>query len=136
MKAVVLEKVGKYALVDRPIPTISGPGQLLVRIDACSICGSDMHILSDPPGYPARPGTIIGHEMTGTVVEVSQGVETFKPGDRIVCDNTARLLESGRLNLEPLITHRLSLEDFGIGYEAMKSGEALEVILYPAGKPL
>jgi threonine dehydrogenase-like Zn-dependent dehydrogenase len=339
MKAIVLEKVGKYALVDKPIPTISGPGQLLARIDACSICGSDMHILSDPPGYSAEPGTIIGHEMVGTVVETSPGVETFTPGDRIVCDNNipcgeclvcksghpnlcenlvclgvdgdgffaeysliparaalkisrdlpletaifaeplncvfsafdkikplpgetaavfgtgpiglyfiqllklagigriiaiepnkfrrdyaskmgadlaippseigaikefagpmgidmvidavgscmenavelarhtgrillfginfsvrqqitqawitrkeltvygsyvgpytwpsvVRLLESGRLNLEPLITHRLSLEDFGIGYEAMKSGDALEVILYPAGKPL
>ena len=69
MKAIILKEVGKYAVVEKPVTKIKKGNELLVKIDACSICGSDMHILSDPPGYPATPGTTIGHEMVGTVVE-------------------------------------------------------------------
>lgn len=87
MKAVILEKVGQYAIVEKPIPKITQPNELLVRIDACSICGTDMQILKDPPGIAAVPGVTIGHEMVGTVVEVGEAVKNFKPGDRITGDN-------------------------------------------------
>jgi threonine dehydrogenase-like Zn-dependent dehydrogenase len=87
MKAIILKEVGKYAVVEKPVPKIKKGNELLVKIDACSICGSDMHILSDPPGYPATPGTTIGHEMVGTVVETGNEAAAFKVGDRVVCDN-------------------------------------------------
>ena len=48
--------------------------------------------------------------------------------------DTIRLLEHDHMQLEKMITHRLALEDFAVGYEAMKNGSALEVILYPNGK--
>ncbi|UWP58889.1 alcohol dehydrogenase catalytic domain-containing protein [Ruminococcus gauvreauii] len=87
MKAIILEEIGKYAIVEKPVPEIRRGNELLVKIDACSICGSDMHILSDPPGYPAAPGTTLGHEMVGTIVSTGSEVTSFAVGDRIVCDN-------------------------------------------------
>lgn len=87
MKAVIFEKAGQYAVVDKPIPEIKHPNDLLVQIDACSICGTDMQILRDPPGIAAVPGVTIGHEMVGTVVKVGDGVRNIKVGDRVTADN-------------------------------------------------
>lgn len=86
MQAVVFERVGHHKLVTMPVPKITRPDDLLVEIEACSICGSDLHILSDPPGCIAAPGTVIGHEMVGKVVAVGEAVSGFAPGDRLVCD--------------------------------------------------
>lgn len=87
MNAVVLKEGGKYAVEEKPVPKIKKENELLIKVDICSICGSDMQILKDPPGYPAKTGITIGHEMVGTVVETGTGVTAFKPGDRVVCDN-------------------------------------------------
>ncbi len=87
MKAVIFEKAGQYAVVDKPVPKIKNPDEILVRIDACSICGTDMQILKDPPGIEAAPGVTIGHEMVGTVIETGDAVKNFKVGDRITADN-------------------------------------------------
>ena len=57
-----------------------------MKIEVCSICGSDLHILSDPPAIPAEIGVILGHEFAGTVIEVGKDVKTFKIGDKISCD--------------------------------------------------
>ena len=87
MKAVIFEQPGQYAVVDKPIPKIRQSNEMLVRIDVCSICGTDMQILKNPPGIAAAPGVTIGHEMVGTVVEVGDGVKNFKAGDRVTADN-------------------------------------------------
>ena len=87
MKAVILKEVGEFAIMDKPIPKISDPDDLFIRIEASSICGSDVHICANPPGIPAVIGTTIGHEMVGCVQEVGSGVTNFKPGDRLVLDN-------------------------------------------------
>ena len=87
MKAVIFERPGQYAVVDKPIPKIRQSNEMLIRIDACSICGTDMQILKNPPGIAAAPGVTIGHEMVGTVVEVGDGVKNFKAGDRVTADN-------------------------------------------------
>ena len=87
MKAVIFEEAGKYAVVDKPIPKIRQSNEMLVRIDVCSICGTDMQILKNPPGIAAAPGVTIGHEMVGTVVEVGEEVKNFKVGDRVTADN-------------------------------------------------
>lgn len=86
MKAVVFTQVGEHRYQSVRTPRIRASYELLVEIEASSICGSDLHILSDPPGCIATPGTIIGHEMVGRVLEVGDGVTGFQPGDRIVCD--------------------------------------------------
>src|SRR4051794_26763374 len=69
MRAVVFEGAGRFAVRDVPRPTVQREDDVLLRVDACGICGTDLHIVEDPPGYPAVPGTILGHEFTATVVE-------------------------------------------------------------------
>ena len=86
MNAVVFKAIGQFELTQKPIPKIKNPGDLLVKIEVCSICGSDLHILSDPPAIPAEIGVILGHEFAGTVIEVGKDVKTFKIGDKISCD--------------------------------------------------
>ncbi len=87
MKAVILKAVGEYAVVDKPMPVLSDPCDLLIRVEASSICGSDVHICANPPGIPAAPGTTIGHELVGCVVEAGSAAAEFRPGDRLVLDN-------------------------------------------------
>jgi alcohol dehydrogenase len=66
-----------------PKPELRRPGDALVRVSTSSICGSDLHILHGTmPGV--EPGTVVGHEFTGVVEEVSPGVVGFHPGDRVV----------------------------------------------------
>lgn len=86
MKAINFEAVGRHRLMDKPMPQITAPDGMLTQIEAASICGSDLHILEDPPATPARIGVTLGHEMVGTVVEVGPAVKNFQPGDRFVCD--------------------------------------------------
>ncbi|WP_208029747.1 alcohol dehydrogenase catalytic domain-containing protein [Rhabdothermincola sediminis] len=79
MRAAVLQQPGELlAIVDRPDPR-PGPGEVLLRVEACGICGSDLH-LSD--AYP-MPGLVLGHEFCGTVADVGTGVDTRRVGDRV-----------------------------------------------------
>ncbi len=70
----------------RPAPEIGRDDDVLLRVEAASICGTDLHILSDPPGHPATPGTILGHEYVGEVVGAGDRVEGLRAGDRVVVD--------------------------------------------------
>ena len=87
MKAVILKDTGRFAIVDKPKPVLSDEGDLLIHIEASSICGSDVHIFANPPGIPAVKGTTIGHELVGRVEQVGAAVKGFQPGDRLVLDN-------------------------------------------------
>jgi (R,R)-butanediol dehydrogenase/meso-butanediol dehydrogenase/diacetyl reductase len=80
MKAAVLSAVGKLTIEERPVPEV-GPGEALVKVEACGICGSDVHAYRSGRLFPI--GTVMGHEPAGTVVEVGVGVEGFRPGDRV-----------------------------------------------------
>jgi alcohol dehydrogenase len=83
MKALVYYGPGKRAWEDVPDPEIMDPDDAVVRVDAFTICGTDLHILrGDVPEVPA--GTVLGHEAVGTVTAVGQGVRTVKPGDRVL----------------------------------------------------
>lgn len=86
MQAVVFQGAGGWAVESRPIPRISNDGEVLLRVDAGSICGTDLHILATPPGHPATPNSVLGHEYAGTVVEIAPGVAHLQPGDRVVID--------------------------------------------------
>lgn len=83
MKALVKTKYGENCMqyMDVPEP-VTGAGQLKVRVFACGICGTDIHLMHDT--YPSKPPIITGHEFSGTVVEVGEGVTGFRPGDRVV----------------------------------------------------
>ena len=83
MKALVYHGPGQRAWETVPDPSILEPTDAIVRIDSSTICGSDLHILKgDVPAV--KPGTILGHEAVGTVVEVGNAVTTVKAGDRVL----------------------------------------------------
>jgi alcohol dehydrogenase len=66
-----------------PDPAIQDPTDAIVRIDSATICGTDLHILKgDVP--EVQPGTILGHEAVGTIVEVGSAVTTVAPGDHVL----------------------------------------------------
>lgn len=83
MKAMVYAGPGQKSWTDVPDPAIINPGDAIIRVDAVTICGTDLHILAgDVPAV--QPGTILGHEAVGTVVEVGPGVSTLIPGERVL----------------------------------------------------
>ena len=87
MKAVVFEKVGQWGGQAGADAAADRSTDLLVKVLACGICGTDNQILLDPPGAHATPGVIIGHEMVAEVVAVGDAVDAFQPGDMVVGDN-------------------------------------------------
>jgi alcohol dehydrogenase len=83
MKALVYHGPGKRSWDEVPDPRIVDPTDAIVRVDASTICGTDLHILKgDVP--EVVPGTILGHEAVGTIVEVGTAVTTLEPGDRVL----------------------------------------------------
>ncbi len=81
MRAAVFQSEGTpLAVEDRQTPAI-GPGDLLLRVAYCGICGSDLHA-TEPSPFPLEPGTVLGHEFSGTVAR-SQA-PGFAPGDRVI----------------------------------------------------
>lgn len=88
MLAGVFEKVGTLTLQDREDPKITKPNEVKIKVLATSICGTDVHILSDPPGHPANTGVTLGHEFMGEVIDVGTGVKNVKIGDNVIVDPT------------------------------------------------
>ncbi len=86
MQAAVFMGNGELRLEDRPEPRVDLADDVLVAVEACGICGSDLQILGMPPGHPATPGTILGHEFVGRVQVVGEAVTTVRVGDRVVVD--------------------------------------------------
>jgi alcohol dehydrogenase len=83
MKALVYEGPGEKSWRDVPDPVLHDDTDAIVRVDATTICGTDLHILrGDVPETTA--GTILGHEAVGTIVEVGSGVKARKVGDRVL----------------------------------------------------
>jgi alcohol dehydrogenase len=76
MKALVYGGPGIRTWTDVPDPVIQQPTDVIVRIDSSTICGTDLHILKgDVP--ETTPGTILGHEAVGTIVELGEAVTTL-----------------------------------------------------------
>ncbi len=86
MQAVVFHGNGEWRVESAPVPQIKSDDDVLLKVDRASICGTDIHILSVPPGHPATPGSILGHEYVASVVDAGARVEHLKPGDRVVVD--------------------------------------------------
>ncbi|PWJ90712.1 2-desacetyl-2-hydroxyethyl bacteriochlorophyllide A dehydrogenase [Mesorhizobium loti] len=101
MKAVRLEAVGSIALRDVARPDI-GPDELLVRIEACGVCGTDRHLFHGE--FPCTPPVTPGHEFSGIVEAIGKSVSGFAVGDRvtgdpnIACGRCAHC-HAGRVNL-------------------------------------
>ncbi len=86
MPAAVLVDEGTLAIMERPRPRVRRSGDVLIDVEACGICGTDLHILSRPPGHPCRLGVVLGHEFVGIVAEVGTDVKSLRPGDRVVVE--------------------------------------------------
>ena len=83
MYALVYHGPGRKAWEEVPEPQIAEDTDAIVRVDAVTICGTDLHILKgDVPAV--TDGRILGHEAVGTVVAAGSGVKTVKPGDRVL----------------------------------------------------
>lgn len=87
MMAAVFEGNGTLAVKEVDVPEINSADEVLLEVEACSICGTDVHILEVPPaGFDVEPGLILGHEIVGKVVAVGSSVKTLKKDDRVVVE--------------------------------------------------
>ncbi|KEY64327.1 hypothetical protein S7711_06371 [Stachybotrys chartarum IBT 7711] len=82
MKAVVFEGPYKVSIQPRPVPTIQNDGDILVKVRATALCGSELHLYRGREA--SGTGFIMGHEFTGTVVKAGSAVTSVKVGDRVV----------------------------------------------------
>ncbi len=82
MRAMILDGPGRplrNAEVPRPVPAA---GQVLVRVSACAVCRTDLHVVDGELAHPKLP-LILGHEIVGRVAALGPGAARFKPGDRV-----------------------------------------------------
>lgn len=86
MLAGVFVQEGQLSVRPRPVPQIGRPDEVLIEIEGCGLCGTDLHILAVPPGIEAEPGVTLGHEFLGRVVDTGADVAEFSVGDRVVVD--------------------------------------------------
>ncbi|MBO9405003.1 MAG: zinc-dependent alcohol dehydrogenase family protein [Thermomicrobium sp.] len=104
MRAMVLERPGQpLVLQELPVPE-PGPGQVLLRIRACGVCRTDLHIVAGELPGPKLP-LVLGHQIVGEVVRAGPGANRFVPGQRVgvpwlgwTCGE-CRYCRSGRENL-------------------------------------
>lgn len=95
MPVAVYRGPGQMEVEDRPVPS-PGPGEVLVEVDHCGICGSDLHLVLEGWG---KPGTVAGHEFSGVVRVLGDDVERWAPGQWVVggpsprCGRCRRCLE-------------------------------------------
>lgn len=102
MKALELVAASTFDFVDKPIPE-PGPQDVLIKVKACGICGSDIHGMDGSSGRRIPP-IVMGHEASGVVERCGNEVSTWAPGDRLTFDSTIYCGEcdyckSGHVNL-------------------------------------
>ena len=104
MRAMVLETPGAaLKLMDLPVPN-PGPNQVLLRVNACGVCRTDLHILDGELHKPKLP-LILGHQIVGTIVGLGESVQRFHLGERIgvpwlgYTDGTCKYCQRGQENL-------------------------------------
>lgn len=85
MKAIQIVKPNELKVIDMEMPKIEQPNEVLVKIKAAGICGSDVGIYHGTNAAATYP-RVIGHEMVGEIVEVGSAVTTRKVGDRVIID--------------------------------------------------
>jgi (R,R)-butanediol dehydrogenase/meso-butanediol dehydrogenase/diacetyl reductase/L-iditol 2-dehydrogenase len=130
MKALLMEEYKKLQYTDVPDPQITEGHDILVRVKAASICGSDVHGFDGSTGR-RKPPIIMGHEAAGEVAAVGREVSRFKTGDRITFDSTIYCgscfyCQNGQVNL---CDHRMVL---GVSCdEYRRHGAFAEYVLAP-----
>lgn len=84
MKAIIIEKPGKINVVERDIPEITD-NQVLVKIKAAGICGSDVHIFHGKNAFATYP-RVVGHEFVGEIVKIGAATKNITIGDHVAVD--------------------------------------------------
>ncbi|MCC6794779.1 MAG: galactitol-1-phosphate 5-dehydrogenase [Candidatus Hydrogenedentes bacterium] len=102
MRALVLTEYNNFEILEVPAPAVV-PGDVLIAVQACGICGSDVHGMDGSTGR-RQPPIIMGHEAAGIITKVGAGVTDWKTGDRVTFDSTVYCGEcvyckQGRVNL-------------------------------------
>jgi threonine dehydrogenase-like Zn-dependent dehydrogenase len=117
MRAAVFEGNGRVAITERPDPKVSRPDEILIRIAANGLCGSDLRALATPPEMLYEEGVVLGHEFSGTIVDVGDEV-ALEPDSHVVVHpniwcQTCWYCRSGHTNLCDRFIHIGSMRDGG-----------------------
>jgi L-iditol 2-dehydrogenase len=116
LKALVLKDYNLFSYEDAPMPEV-GAEEVLVKIMACSICGSDVHGIDGSSGR-RQPPIIMGHEAAGIIEKVGKDVEDYEVGERVTFDSTVYCgkcfyCNQGKVNLcDHRIVLGVSCEDY------------------------
>ena len=88
MRAAVFEGEGIVRLRDVPEPTVDADDDVVIEVEACGICGTDLQILNVPPGHPADRGVVMGHEFIGRVTALGPAAAAsgLNAGRRVAVD--------------------------------------------------
>ena len=110
MRALVLERQRELSLRDIELPVDPGPGEVKIKVDTVGICGSDVHYYTHGRIGPfvVREPMVLGHEASGTIVELGAGVTGLKVGDRVcmepgIPDLNSRASKLGLYNVDPSV---------------------------------
>lgn len=110
MKALYLEKTGVLAIREFNLPEPMGPDDVRIKIHTVGVCGSDVHYHQHGRigHYIVNEPMVLGHEASGTILEVGANVTTLKPGDRVcmepgIPDPNSRAMREGKYNLDPAV---------------------------------
>ena len=83
MKAVLFEATGELLRVDDNAAPEPAEDEVLLKIAACGICGSDLHMTEDPTTFGLKQYDVLGHEFAGEIIAIGSAVTGLKPGDRV-----------------------------------------------------
>jgi threonine dehydrogenase-like Zn-dependent dehydrogenase len=86
MRAAVFKGAGVVELEDVPEPVVEADDDVIIEVEACGICGSDLQILNVPPGHPADVGVVMGHEFIGRVRALGANSGDLVIGQRVTVD--------------------------------------------------
>jgi D-xylulose reductase len=111
MQALVLERIGELAIRDIELPEIVGPNDVRVAVHTVGVCGSDVHyyVHGGIGDYIVKQPMVLGHEGSGTIVEVGDAVTSLKIGDRVCMEPgipnlASRAAKLGIYNVDPAVT--------------------------------
>jgi L-gulonate 5-dehydrogenase len=102
MKAIEISGIQEVTLIEKDEPAISTPNEVIVKVKAVSICGTDVHTFQGEHPF-VKPPVVVGHECCGEIVKCGRSVRDFTSGDRVAIDpvfgcGTCRACRSGRAN--------------------------------------
>lgn len=127
MSAAVFRGPGRVQVERRPLPGLAAAADVVVAVEACGLCGTDLHILEEPPGHPATPGVVLGHEFVGRVAELGPEALGVTEGSRVAVDPNLACGSCGACQRGHL-SHCTQLRSLGIS----RDGGLAEWVSVPA----